>query len=703
MKKITLCFALLMSGLGFSQNDNLCDAIQLTVDATSAGDAYTNIDATAETDEVEGSCFNGGVNGSVWFTFDAPASGNVIVTTDIAGGTLTDTEIAVYEAPSDCSDASSLGMELGCNQDGGEVVNFNSIVQLGGLTSGTTYYIQVDRWGTADNGTFGIEVQALSACLDPSDLAAASSETTAGLSWIENGSATLWNIEWGAAGFGQGNGTVVNGVSNPYELAGLTGETDYEYYVQSDCDGETTAWVGPFAFTTTGTPPANNTVCNAIEIVVDATSTGDAFTNENASAQTGEPIPDCFNGGINGSVWFWFTAPASGNVNVTTDIAGGTLTDTEVAVYEAPSDCSDTSSIGAEVGCDQDSGDIVGFNSIVALSGLTAGNVYYIQVDRWGTATDGTFGIEVQGLAACLDPSNLNANNISDTMVDLGWTENGGATLWNIEWGAAGFTPGTGTTETGVTENPFTLTGLTAETDYEFYVQTDCEGDTSPWVGPFAFSTFPPPPANDNCSGVIDLGGETSPLMASTVGATNDFDQDCLTNAGAPDVVYSIVVPDGATLTIGQSENAYDSKHRLAYGGTCPGDTVIDCVDDPDVGMVNYENTTGSDQTVYWVQSAFSTGNGDYTLEWDLVTLGVDEFSLNSFSYYPNPVTNTLMFDAQSEIKKVSIFNILGQEVLKVSPNSVNSIIEMSSLNSGTYFVKVSINDVTKTVRIIKK
>src|SRR5690606_21832856 len=48
----------------------------------------------------------------------------------------------------------------------------------------------------------------------------------------------------------------------------------------------------------------------------------------------------------------------------------------------------------------------------------------------------------------------------------------------------------TGTpTETGVT-NPHTVTGLSAATDYDFYVQADCGGDgTSIWSGPFTFTT----------------------------------------------------------------------------------------------------------------------------------------------------------------------------------------------------------------------
>jgi hypothetical protein len=46
---------------------------------------------------------------------------------------------------------------------------------------------------------------------------------------------------------------------------------------------------------------------------------------------------------------------------------------------------------------------------------------------------------------------------------------------------------------------------------------------------------------------------------------------------------------------------------------------------------------------------------------------------------------------------------MLGQEVLRATPNTVNSELDMSSLQDGTYFVKVTIANITKTVRVIKQ
>ena len=94
-------------------NDDLCNALPITVNATSTGTQYNNVGATGQTSEPSAACFSQGINGSVWFSFVAPASGEVIITTDIAGATATDTEIAVYAATGvTCSDMTTLGAAL---------------------------------------------------------------------------------------------------------------------------------------------------------------------------------------------------------------------------------------------------------------------------------------------------------------------------------------------------------------------------------------------------------------------------------------------------------------------------------------------------------------------------------------------------------------------------------------------------------------
>ena len=70
---------------------------------------------------------------------------------------------------------------------------------------------------------------------------------------------------------------------------------------------------------------------------------------------------------------------------------------------------------------------------------------------------------------------------------------------------------------------------------------------------------------------------------------------------------------------------------------------------------------------------------------------------------YPIPVKDVLNLSSEKEISSVSIFNLIGQEVIAKSLNSKEGIIDVSNLASGTYLVKVTSNEEIKTTKIIKE
>ena len=231
-------------------------------------------------------------------------------------------------------------------------------------------------------------------CITPNASVANITVNSADLSWTT----TTGNYEYvldNNSADPVGNGTVIS--AQTFNATPLTPNTQYYFHVRTDCGASLYSEWTTVSFTTLPVPPANDNLCNAIPLIVDAVSTGTAFTNLAATGETNEPVPTCFNTGINGSVWFSFVAPASGQVIITTDIAGATLIDTEIALYAATGvTCSDLTTLGTALACDQDGGTTINFNSVINQAGLTPGNTYYIQVDRWGTATNGDFGIEVQ-------------------------------------------------------------------------------------------------------------------------------------------------------------------------------------------------------------------------------------------------------------------------------------------------------------------
>jgi len=202
----------------------------------------------------------------------------------------------------------------------------------------------------------------------------------------------------------------------------------------------------------------------------------------------------------------------------------------------------------------------------------------------------------------CFDITTQTVTAISDTSVNLGWDNPGGATQWEVEYGPAGFTQGTGFLLTGITTNPYSLTGLTASTSYDFYVRAVCGLDNnSAWIGPSNFTTTLCP-LSDRCDFTFILrdswgdgwNGATMQIrqagvVVATVGPT-------FTGGTGP---VNITVP----LCNNQPYELFWSN-----GGGFPGEVRVEIVD-PLVGSV-YNMTTSSPalvNTVLFASTAFCT------------------------------------------------------------------------------------------------
>ncbi len=130
-------------------NDLPCNAEVISLGSTASG----NNDCTSDDNEpVVPSCWTSGTVNSVWYSFVAPASGGVDISTVL--GTLDATQIAVYSGT--CSNLTLVD----CNQDApscGSISYDNSSLIVSGLTSGDTYFVVVD--GESDStGTFNISI-----------------------------------------------------------------------------------------------------------------------------------------------------------------------------------------------------------------------------------------------------------------------------------------------------------------------------------------------------------------------------------------------------------------------------------------------------------------------------------------------------------------------------------------------------------------
>src|SRR5690606_39257189 len=127
----------------------------------------------------------------------------------------------------------------------------------------------------------------------------------------------------------------------------------------------------------------------------------------------------------------------------------------------------------------------------------------------------GIMGVSIEkGIPPCSEPTDLSASNLTENSADLSWTNDGN--LFDIEWGVSGFVQGSGTMASDLSTTTHNLSGLTADTEYEFYVRQDCTVNESSWVGPFLFTTL------SVCEEVFDLSASNITTASADLSWTSN-------------------------------------------------------------------------------------------------------------------------------------------------------------------------------------
>ena len=146
-------------------NDDAAGAILMTVGSGCSGSTFQNVGATQSTGEPFAACQGTAGYNTVWYKFTAPSTGNIRISNDFSGGTMgSDTRLALFSA-TNVNDYSTF-TNIACDDDNGVTIPNHSILYATGLTSGNTYYIQVDgKDATAATGTFCLTVDELTSSM----------------------------------------------------------------------------------------------------------------------------------------------------------------------------------------------------------------------------------------------------------------------------------------------------------------------------------------------------------------------------------------------------------------------------------------------------------------------------------------------------------------------------------------------------------
>lgn len=113
--------------------------------------------------------------------------------------------------------------------------------------------------------------------------------------------------------------------------------------------------------------------------------------------------------------------------------------------------------------------------------------------------------------------------------------------------------------------------------------------------------------------------------------------------------------------------------------------------DDVTLGAIDFFSIDANNN--YWI---------DNVLFQDAIIDDVEDFSATNFSLYPNPVVDVLNIRSAAVVSEIEVYNVLGRKVMKSSPNAVWPSMDMSTLSSGVYLVSVTIDETSKTFKVVK-
>jgi hypothetical protein len=379
-------------------------------------------------------------------------------------------------------------------------------------------------------------------CLAPSGQGESSiTAHSALLNWTENGTATSWEIRMGITGFDTAGVVPVTVTVNPYTYANLLPATSYDWYIRSDCgQGEFSPWTGPSSFTTlqgSSLLPATLPFEEDWENDSGIKKTDGDFSfgpshkwsfetdrqnegrmrwgQETYLARSGSGAMTIDKHPNNGT---YAVNKATLTINLS-DYTG--VTDLELSFWWADHNDEEQTEDKIWVRGNSSSAWIEIYDINPAgnpdhtyqyVSGLdvdqTLANanppqsitesfqLRFGQKDNSFAPGDGLSFDDIrltsQQVATCENPSNLSVGGITQTTAVATWTENGSATDWQLLLGTSGFDT-TGLTPQLITDNPYNLTGLTAQTAYDVYVRAACDTDLySDYFGPVSFTTLAP-------------------------------------------------------------------------------------------------------------------------------------------------------------------------------------------------------------------
>ena len=532
-------------------------------------------------------------------------------------------------------------------------------------------------------------------------------------------------------------------------VEGLTPGEIYYIRVYSYKEGTEYAQSFKICIGTLPPPPANDECANAVALTVNPDlNCGIVTAGTTLSATDSGVALDTCSGNPDDDVWFKFTATASSHVITLKDVqaAGtGTSTDTYFQVFSGM--CGGLTNLLCS---DPDT---------AIVSGLTAGETYYIRVYSYGTGKAQSFNICV----GTLPPPPLNDECTSAVTLTVNPDMNCGSKTSGHTLGATDsnlpvdpcdgeadddvwfkFTATSATHAISLsnkssigTEYSYSLlfqvfsgdctnlvnvacseydamkliSGLTVGQTYYIRVYTD-GGAGEAQSFDICVGSIPPAPVNDDCLGALVASSfPYTYTQADAAGATNNNGFILACPNGMNDGTWFTFTGDGTvhdikvTMPAGSS---FDAQVGL-YSGTCDNLACENTVDSGGGGGAETMSVSTTAGKVYYINvgdyhDSDDRMEGTFTITINKESLGTSEVAKakNEIMIYPNPFADLLNISKVDQVKSVSVLDVSGRVVKNIENPSAT--LHLSDLKQGMYMIVLKMKDGTQQImKAIKK